>query len=420
MEDGACVKRLTALKVSRTRKPGLYVDGGGLYLQISGGGARSWIFRYRMGGRKTPRDTGLGSLETVSLSDAREKVVEQRKFIDQGIDPIEARKAARSARALDDAKAMTFKACATAYIDAHKAGWRNAKHAEQWTATLETYAYPKFGKLPVAAIDVGLVLKVLEPIWKSKTETASRVRGRIENILDWAKTRGFRAGDNPARWRGNLQNLLPKRSKVHKVQHHPALPYPKVGAFMQQLRAREGVAAQALGFLILTTARTSEVTRATWDEIDIKGKVWTVPPDKIKGEKEHRVPLSAPVIAVLKGVKKEYGEDGYVFPGGKHGKPLSSGGMMSVLQRMGLNDLTVHGFRSTFRDWVAEQTGYPNEVCEMALAHVVGDKTEAAYRRGDLLKKREKLMADWAAFCGKVLKGAQIIPINRKRSLRLS
>lgn len=411
------LKRLTALKVSRTGKPGLYADGGGLYFQISSSGGRSWIFRYRMGGRKTPRDMGLGSLNTVSLSEAREKATEARKFIDQGIDPIEARKAARSAQALDDAKAMTFKACATAYIDAHKAGWRNAKHAEQWTATLETYAYPKFGKLPVAAIDVGLVLKVLEPIWKTKTETASRVRGRIEQILDWAKTRGFRAGDNPARWRGNLQNLLPKRTKVQKVKHHPALPYPEIGAFMKQLRTREGVAALALEFLILTTARTSEVTRATWDEIDLKGKVWRVPPDKIKGEKEHRVPLSAPAIAVLKRIKKEYEADDFVFPGGMVGKPLSSGGMMSVLKRMGLHDLTVHGFRSTFRDWAAEQTSYPNEVCEMALAHVVGDKTEAAYRRGDLLKKRERLMADWAAYCGKVRGSAKVIPINHRKYL---
>jgi integrase len=410
------LKRLTALKVPRLKKPGLYADGGGLYLQISGTGARSWIFRYRMGGRKTPRDMGLGSLDTVSLSEAREKAVEQRRFIDQGIDPIGARKVARSARALDDAKAMTFKACATAYIDAHKAGWRNAKHADQWTATLKTYAYPKFAKLPVAAIDVGLVLKVLEPIWKSKTETASRVRGRIEQILDWAKTRGFRAGDNPARWRGNLQNLLPKRTKVQKVKHHAALPYPEIGAFMQKLREREGVAARALEFLILTTARTSEVTRADWSEIDLKGKVWTVPPDKIKGEKEHRVPLSAPTIALLKRIKKEYEADDFVFPGGKVGKPLSSGGMMSVLKRMGRDDLTVHGFRSTFRDWAAEQTSYPNEVCEMALAHVVGDKTEAAYRRGDLLKKRERLMVDWAAYCGKVLHGAKVIPINRRRA----
>ena len=219
------LKRITALKASRLKKPGLYADGGGLYLQISRGGARSSIFRYRLGGRKTPRDMGLGSLSTVTLSEAREKATEARKFINQGIDPIDARKAARLAQALDDAKAMTFKACAEAYIETHKAGWRNAKHADQWTATLETYAYPKFGKLPVAAIDVGLVLKVLEPIWKTKTETASRLRGRIENILDWAKTRGFRAGDNPARWRGNLQNLLPKRIKVQKVKHHPALPY---------------------------------------------------------------------------------------------------------------------------------------------------------------------------------------------------
>ena len=415
------LEKLTPLRVQRLKAPGLYSDGGGLYLQIKAAGARSWVFRYRMGGRKTPRDMGLGSLETVSLADARGKATDKRNLILAGIDPIEARKRDKIAAALDATKAITFKECATAYIAAHREGWRNEKHAEQWTATLEAYAFPKIGKLPVRDIDAGAVLKVLEQkcddlsgkptFWTGKTETASRVRGRIEAILDWAKVRNYRSGENPARWRGNLEHSLPKRSKVQKVKHHAALPYADIGAFIAALRVREGVAARALEFVILTTARTGEVTGARWREIDLDARLWTVPADRIKGGKTHRVPLSERAVEILEdaGLGKP---DDYVFPGGKVGKPLSENAMLAVLARMERDDLTSHGFRSTFRDWAAEQTNYPREVAEMALAHVVSDKVEAAYRRGDLFEKRRRLMDDWAGYCGTVVRGGNVVGIN--------
>ena len=312
---------------------------------------------------------------------------------------------------------MVFKDCAEKYIAAHKAGWRNAKHANQWASTLEAYAYPLFGSLPVASIDTALVMKVLEPIWTSKTETASRVRGRIEAILDWATARGFRMGENPARWRGHLDKLLPARRKVQKVKHHEALPYTEVGAFMEKLRDQEGFAACALEWLILTASRTSETIGTTWEEIDFEAKTWTVPADRIKGGKEHRVPLSPEALRIAKKMHKmKYGD--YVFQGSKTGKPLSNNALLALLKRMGRQDLTAHGFRSTFRDWAAEQTNYPREVAEMALAHTIEDKVEAAYRRGDLFGKRNILMAEWAKYCGHVRKGAQVIPINQASTRR--
>jgi integrase len=418
--------RLTALKVGRLKAPGLYADGAGLYLQIKAAGARSWVFRYRMGGRKTPRDMGLGSAADVSLAGARLKADACRDALRAGIDPIDARKRADAAAALDAAKAISFKDCATAFIASQKDGWRNSKHAAQWTATLEAYAFPSMGKLPVAEIGIEHVLKVLEQpcadlsgkptLWKGKTETASRVRGRIEAILDWAKVRNYRAGENPARWRGNLQHSLPKRGKVQKVKHHAALPYGEIGAFVQALRAKEGTAARALEFLILTTARTSEVTGARWREIDLDAALWTVPADRIKGGKLHRVPLSASAVAVLEAQFKAQGKaesDAFVFPGGKAKKPLSENAMLALLTRMKRDDLTAHGFRSSFRDWAAEQTNYPREAAEMALAHVVSDKVEAAYRRGDLFEKRRRLMDDWAKFCTTVVTAGSVVPINR-------
>ncbi len=284
-----------------------------------------------------------------------------------------------------------------------KDGWRNAKHGTQWTATLAAYAFPVFGNVPAADIDVAMVLKALEPIWKQKPETAARVRGRIEAVLDWAAARGFRFGDNPARWRGHLANLLPARAKVRRVTHHPALPYARMGEFMAALRGQEGIAARALDFLILTAARTSEATGATWDEIDLGAATWTIPGERIKAGKEHRVPLSAPALAIVRAMAGTR-ESEFVFPGGRRARPLSNMAMASVLDRMGRGDITVHGFRSAFRDWCAEKTNYPREVAEMALAHAVGDKVEAAYRRGDLFEKRRRIMADWAKFCGAIAK----------------
>jgi integrase len=393
---GRTIGRLKALTVDRARRPGLHPDGGGLYLQITKTGARSWLFRFMLNGKA--RAMGLGPVVDVSLAQARALVGACRRQLQEGIDPIEARKAQRSAAYLEMARAMTFEQCAETYIAAHRPGWRSARHASHWTNTLKAYAYPVFGALPVPQVDVALVMKVLEPVWTTKTATASRLRGRIEAILDWAATRGHRQGENPARWKGHLENLLPKSSKVHKVRHHPALPYQEMGAFMAALRAQEGIAARALEFTILTAARTSEVTGARRRELDSEVKIWTVPEGRMKGEKEHRVPLSAPVNAIAQEMLKlEVSE--FIFPGAKRNKPLSGNAMLALLGRMGRDDITVHGFRSTFRDWAAEMTNCRREVAEMALAHVIEDKVEGAYRRGDLFEKRRRLMHEWARYC---------------------
>lgn len=390
----------------------MYPDGGGLYLQVTESGAKSWIFRFMLNGRA--REMGLGPLHAVSLSDARTKATECRRLRVDGFDPIEARKVERDKARLAAARALTFKDAADAYINAHQAGWRNAKHAAQWRSTLDAYAGPVFGSLPVQDVDVSLIMKVLEPIWATKTETASRIRGRIEAVLDWATVRGYRRGDNPARWRGHLENLLPQRSKVQRVEHHRALPYGEIGAFMGTLRQQDGVAAVAFEFLILTATRTSETIGARWDEVDIDHAIWTIPADRIKAGKEHRVPLSAPAIAILKRLNKIRQGD-FVFPGGKAKKPLSNMALLALLKRMRRADLTAHGFRSTFRDWTAERTNYPREVAEMALAHTVSDKVEAAYRRGDLFEKRRRMMEEWARYCGAARPG-NVVAIRARAS----
>jgi integrase len=390
--------RLSAVEVRNVSQPGLYHDGDGLYLQVSPAGTKSWIYKYMLGGRA--REMGLGPLSLISLGEARSRAFEARKLRLDGIDPIGARRAKRDAAKLEAAKSVTFDACASAYIDAHKAGWRNVKHQDQWRNTLKTYAGPVFGDLPVQGVDVGLVMKVLEPIWHEKAETASRLRGRIEAVLDWATARGYRTGENPARWRGHLDKLLPARGKVRKVEHHAALPYRELPAFMTKLQAQEGIAARALEFLILTAVRTGEVIGARWDEFNLDEGLWTIPAARMKAGREHRVPLSAPAAALIRKLKKLHiGE--FVFPGQKLTRPLSNMAMLKTLERMGRPDLTVHGFRSTFRDWVAEQTNATSEVAEMALAHTVGDKVEAAYRRGDLFEKRRELMEAWASYCCK-------------------
>lgn len=303
--------------------------------------------------------------------------------------------------AAEKAKAVTFKQCAEGYIGAHAPGWRNAKHADQWRSTLHAYAYPVLGGQPIQTIDIALVIKVLEPIWLSKTETASRLRGRIEAIIDWATVRGFRQGDNPARWRGRLENLLPARSRVQRVKHHPALPYSHISQFVKELREQPGLAAQALELLILTATRVSEVVGARWSEIDFDMAVWTIPADRIKAGREHRIPLSKRCVALLKKVAKGSAGD-HVFPGdGKAAPHLNPAAISALLKRMKRADITVHGFRSTFRDWTAEQTNYSREVAEMALAHAISDKVEAAYRRGDLISKRKDMMEEWSVYCGK-------------------
>jgi integrase len=330
-----------------------------------------------------------------------------------GVDPIEARAAGRTLAKIEAAKTITFKACAAAYIAANRTGWRNAKHAAQWDATLASYVYPVFGALPVGAVDVGLVLKAIEPIWNAKPETASRVRGRVEAILDWAAARGHRTGENPARWRGHLENLLPKPAKVRRVEHHAALGYDDVAAFMTELRGQAGTAARALEFAILTAARTGEVIGARWAEIDLAERLWTIPAERMKGDREHRVPLSDAAIAVIEELRSAELQSEYVFPGGKEGRPLSNMAFLMLLRRMGKGELTGHGFRSTFRDWAAERTNFPGEVAEMALAHAIGDKVEAAYRRGDLVRKRRQLMDAWARFCAAPAVSGHVVPIKR-------
>ncbi|GJD36586.1 tyrosine-type recombinase/integrase [Methylobacterium aerolatum] len=391
------VGKLTALGVAKLKTPGMYGDGGNLWLQVTGNGAKSWIFRFTLRGKS--REMGLGSAATFSLAEARDKATTYRKLLYEGIDPIEMRRGQRQDAAIEAAKAITFKTCAERYIESHKAGWRNAKHAAQWTATLGAYAYPVFGELPVQAVDTGLVMQALQPIWTTKAETATRVRGRIESILDWATTHSYRRGENPARWKGHLANLLPKRSRVAKVEHHAALPFAEVPAFMAKLAAQEGIAAKLLAFTIQTAARTGESLGARWGEIDLEAGIWTVPAERMKAAAEHRVPLSSAALAILGEMK---GLDAtYVFPGGRRGKPLSNMAMLVLLRRMERGDLTVHGFRSSFRDWASETTDFPSEVVEMALAHTVESKVERAYRRGDLFEKRRELMSAWAAYVGR-------------------
>jgi integrase len=402
------IGKLTALAVEKAKRRGYYGDGGGLFLQVSAAGSKSWVFRFKETGKL--REMGLGATHTVSLADAREKARECRRLRLDGVDPIEARRAARSKARLDAAKAMTFKECADRYIASHKAGWRNPKHAAQWPSTLSTYVYPIFGSLPVRAIEVGLVLKALEPFWTTKPETAGRVRGRIEAVLDWATARGYRQGENPARWRGHLENLLPGKSKVRRVEHYAALPYSAIPAFMLELRRQDGVAGRALEFTILTAARTGEVIGATWSEINFEERLWIVPRERMKAGKEHRVPLPGTALAVLEKMQQIRSGD-FVFPGAKAGRPLSNMAFLMLLRRMGRDGLTAHGFRSTFSDWCSERTNFPADVREMALAHAVSDKVQAAYRRGDLFQKRRQLMGAWASFCAVHATTGQVLPI---------
>jgi integrase len=405
---GRAVHRLAVKKIERTKQPGYYCDGGGLYLQVSPTVSKSWIFRYTRHSKS--HEMGLGSERDVSLAEARVKAAEARRQIVNGIDPLAAREGHRVQERLQKAGTTSFAECAKKFIAAHKAGWQNAKHAEQWQNTLDTYAGPVIGEIAVKDVDTALVLRVLEPIWAKKPETASRLRGRIERILDYARVRGYRSGENPARWRGHLDKLLPPALNRKNRKHHAALPYDEIGAFIEQLRGQEGTGARALEFAILTATRTQEVIGATPGEFDLKKALWTIPAERMKAGKEHRVPLSPRAIELVKGEPAGT----YLFSGGKEGAPLSNMAMLELLRRMGRDDLTVHGFRSTFRDWAAECTSYPSEVCEMALAHAINDKVEAAYRRGDLFEKRRLLILDWAKYC-EVPKG-DVVPLTRKKA----
>jgi integrase len=398
---------LTAAKV-RTAPPGQYVDGDGLRLLVRPTGARFWLFRYTIAGKV--REMGLGRAGddrvAVPLSKARDEAAKLRLMVKDGIDPLALREAQAAAAETEAQRAaikgMTFRVVAETYLAANSAAWRNPKHRSQWTRTLETYAYPHIGALPVAEVGIEHVLAALEPIWREKAETAARVRGRIETVLDYATARQWRTGENPARWRGHLASLLPARGKVAPQEHHAALPWGEVGGFLAALRKQTGMGARALEFAILTAARSGEVLGATWGEIDLAAKLWTVPAVRMKAGREHRVPLSAPaltLLAQLTQLRTSESPDAFVFPGAQPNKPLSIMAMAMVLRRMKRGDITVHGFRSTFRDWAGETTATAREVLETALAHAVGNKTEAAYARGDLLERRRLLMTSWGAFC---------------------
>jgi integrase len=400
---------LAAKSIERAT-PGFHADGGGLYLRVGPTGGKAWVFRYMRHGRR--RDMGLGAIQFVGLAEARRLASECRHLLFQGIDPLDRKHGERSAARVDAAKAMTFRECAEAYIAAHEAGWRNRRQAAQWRASLRDYVYLVIGDLPVAAVDLPLVLKVLEPIWTAKVETASRVRGRIESVIGWAATRGYRQGDNPARWKGHLENLLAKPGRVKKAERHPALPYPEIGAFSTELAKQELIAARALEFTILTAARAGEVIGARWDEINIAERLWTVPPERMKSGKEHRIPLSDAAMAIV-GRMQAIRTGDYIFPGRGGNSRIGHSTMREQLLRLGRRDLTVHGFRSTFRDWAAERTNYPAEMAEMALAHSVGSAVEQAYRRSDLFDRRRRLMDDWARYCAAPASGAaEVIAIR--------
>ncbi|WP_293981054.1 site-specific integrase [Stenotrophomonas sp.] len=418
-------KELTDLAVKRLgpkpgqRLPVSYPVGGvsGLSLQVTPAGGKSWLLRYTVpgppGSKQKRRELGLGGYPTVTLKQAREKARELREQLAQGTDPVEQRKAQRSALAAEQARAITFEQAASQYIEAKGGEWKNAKHRQQWENTLKTYAFPELGTLRISDIDTPHILAVLEPIWTTKTETATRVRQRMEVILDWATARKYREGENPARWKGHLDTMLAKPTKIKPTKNHPALPYPMAADFMADLRDREAVAARALEFGILTAARSGEVREASWAEFDLEGKVWTVPAERMKAGKEHRVPLSEAAVQLLRDLPR-LKDNELVFPAPRGGV-MSDQAMKAVIKRMhdakvkaggkGYIDpkqdkiITPHGFRSTFRDWAAEATDYANEVVEMALAHTIKNKAEAAYRRGDLFEKRQGLMADWAAYC---------------------
>jgi integrase len=397
--------RLSAKFVASVTRSGYYADGGNLYLQVTRGGSKSWLFIYkRRGTRKSP-EMGLGSASDVSLKQAREEAAELRGLLRKGVDPLDTKRDKAIEAELARARSITFAQAAAQCIAAKRPDWRNPKHAAQWTNTIQTYAIPVIGNTSVQDVDTRLVIKVLEPIWTSKPETATRLRARIEKVLDWATASGHRNGENPARWRGHLDKLLPALKKKARVKHHPALAYEEVPAFVHDLRKQEGTAARALEFTILTAARTGEVIGARTEEFDLRKGIWTVPAHRMKAGKVHQVPLSQRAVEIL----RKQPSKGYVFPGLKQGRPLSNMAMSQLLKRMKKEQITVHGFRSSFRDWAAERTTYPNHVVEMALAHEIGSAVEAAYRRGDLLEKRTELMLDWAVYCDGLASGARVV-----------
>ena len=400
------VGKLTSRKVETLKLPGRHSDGGNLYLSISENGGKRWVFFYRFKGKRKEMGLGSAAKGNVGLLDARKAAAAARKLVGEGVDPLDAKEARKQA----ERTIPTFGAFADEYVETHKSKFRNAKHIAQWEMSLKTYCQP-IRSLRLHEVDTEAILKVLQPIWRKIPETASRVRGRVENVLDSAKANGYRTGDNPAQWRGHLKTILPARQRLTRG-HHAALPYDDLPAFMVELRTRKSLAALALELTILSACRTSEVVKAKWPEFDLPKKVWTIPADRMKAGIEHRVPLSDRAIAVLKKVKGLPSRAGYVYPGGKVSKPLSNMAMAAVLKRMGRDSITVHGFRSTFSDYVSEQTSFSHETREHALAHQISDKAEASYRRGDQFEKRRKLMEAWAAYCDP-RKSAKVLPLKR-------
>jgi integrase len=399
--------RLTARKVETAKAPGMYADGGSLYLRIAPGGSKQYVFRYIRGGRL--HDMGIGPTHTLSLAEARERATEARRLLLDGIDPLAAKRTRLAAQKAADARAMTFADCVKGFIRDNDSSWTNAKHRREWETSLVKYAYPVLGSLPVAAIDTPLVLRVLKLIWGTIPESASRLRGRIENVLGWATVHHYRTGDNPARWGGLLEHALPA---VVKGEHHEALPYAEVPDFIAKLRQETSVQAKCLELIVLTGVRLDEGRKATWDEIDFDNRVWTIPKERMKkGTKDHRVPLSAAAAAVLKDVHAVRLSD-YVFPGARPGKPIGHNMPLKLLNKLTGNGATVHGFRSSFRDFTAERTNFPHEVAEMALAHAIPSAVEKAYRRGDLFEKRRRLMDAWADFCGTPAKTGKVLPLR--------
>ncbi|EGV19034.1 tyrosine-type recombinase/integrase [Thiocapsa marina] len=382
-------------RTAATAKPGRHSDGEGLILAVSKTGSRSWYLRYQLNGKR--RDMALGNMADVSLAAAREKAAAARALVRAGIDPLDH-------LMMEEKTVPTFTSAAAQYIRSHRHGWKNRKHQRQWCATMKTYARPIIGSKPVDSIGTEDILAVLSPIWTRKTETAKRVQGRMENILDWCAARKYRDASNPARWRGHLDHLLPKPTKVSKVQHHPAMPWPALPSFMMELSSNPSISSSALRFAILTACRTGEVLGAQWSEVDIESAVWTVPADRMKAGREHRVPLTEAALDILRALPRIEGNP-YIFPGARAGRPLSNMALLQIMRGMGhgvggaKSAAVPHGFRSSFRDWCGEVSSYPREVAEAALAHVNGDKTEAAYARGDLFTKRRKLMTDWSSFC---------------------
>jgi integrase len=386
--------KLNPMQVKKLTEPGRYGDGAGLWLQVRSPDNRSWLLRYMIAGK--PRWLGLGDETVVSLAMARHKAAKARIEISNGLDPLDVKRAEQAARKKENA-AKTFGEVMELFLTSQEPGWKNDKHRSQWRNTLETYVTPTIGKARIDAVTTDQVVTILEPIWLTKTETASRVRGRIESILSFATARGWRTGENPARWRGHLDQILAPKNKVGRVEHHAALDWRDMPNFMGRLAAEEGMSALAFRFAILTAARTGEVIGARWAEVNLEEKVWTVPAARMKAGREHRVPLSEAALAVLEAAKALQRDDGFIFPGKAKGKPLSNMALLMTLRRMERPDLTAHGFRSTFRDWCAENTNFPREVAEAALAHVNKDKVESAYLRGDHFARRRELMAAWAS-----------------------